>query len=263
MARALSLRSLACGVLVAALTVPAAGFAPQRGLNQVDGAPTGPRTGLIVGQVVDSTGAAVPEAIVQMSYAEILRGSADDPERPRDGGRGRAILFLRPAGRRLLHSSRPRKAMPAACTASAARMATVSACRSPKANGASDAKLTLWKYAVIGGTVLDEAGEPVIGVSVQALVKDVVAGARSTAPVNSTYLISDGHDRRSRHVPAVAVDAGAIRDRRALDTDDGAGGDAGPDQQRRRTAQRDVQGDTGDLAARPAAHACRSATSRC
>ena len=40
----------------------------------------------------------------------------------------------------------------------------------------TDVKLRLWKYAVIGGTVVDEAGEPVVGVAVRALVKDVVAG---------------------------------------------------------------------------------------
>ena len=40
----------------------------------------------------------------------------------------------------------------------------------------TDVKLRVWKYAVIAGTVVDEAGEPVVGVAVRALVKDVVAG---------------------------------------------------------------------------------------
>ena len=44
----------------AALTVVGVASAPQQGLNQAAGAPTGPRTGLIVGQVVDSTGAPIP-----------------------------------------------------------------------------------------------------------------------------------------------------------------------------------------------------------
>src|SRR5204863_3700861 len=40
----------------------------------------------------------------------------------------------------------------------------------------SDIKLRMWKYGVIAGTVMDEAGEPVVGVAVRALIKDVVAG---------------------------------------------------------------------------------------
>ena len=34
----------------------------------------------------------------------------------------------------------------------------------------------MWKYGAIAGTVVDEAGEPVVGVAVRALVKNVVAG---------------------------------------------------------------------------------------
>jgi hypothetical protein len=40
----------------------------------------------------------------------------------------------------------------------------------------TDVTLRVWKYAVIGGTVVDEAGEPVVGVAVRALVRRIVAG---------------------------------------------------------------------------------------
>ncbi len=40
----------------------------------------------------------------------------------------------------------------------------------------TDARLMLWKYAVIAGTVVDEAGEPVVGVTVQALSRDFLGG---------------------------------------------------------------------------------------
>ena len=40
----------------------------------------------------------------------------------------------------------------------------------------TDVTLRVWKYGVIAGTVVDEAGEPVVGVAVRALIKDVVAG---------------------------------------------------------------------------------------
>ena len=162
-------------LLLFALTVRAAGSAPQRGLNQVDGVPTGPRTGLIVGQVVDSTGAPVPEAIVQMSLPKY---AADLPTTPK--GRvmadqeGRFFFSDLPAGDYRIAATKDgygggeygqRRA-----TGSGQRFALAENERRV------DAKLTLWKYAVIGGTVTDEAGEPVIGVSVQALVKDVVNG---------------------------------------------------------------------------------------
>ena len=50
----------------------------------------------------------------------------------------------------------------------------------------TDVTLRVWKYGVIAGTVVDEAGEPVVGVAVRALIKDVVAGARGTATWKST-----------------------------------------------------------------------------
>ena len=40
----------------------------------------------------------------------------------------------------------------------------------------TDVKLGVWKYGAIAGTVVDEAGEPVVGIAVRALVKNVVAG---------------------------------------------------------------------------------------
>jgi hypothetical protein len=39
-----------------------------------------------------------------------------------------------------------------------------------------DVELRVWKHAVIGGTVVDEAGEPVVGIAVRALEKTVFAG---------------------------------------------------------------------------------------
>ena len=53
-----------------------------------------------------------------------------------------------------------------------------------------DARLTLWKYAVIGGTVVDEAGEPVVGVAVKALVRNVVNGRTKYGTVDAaSYLV--------------------------------------------------------------------------
>ena len=49
-------------------------------------------------------------------------------------------------------------------------------------------KLQVWKYAVIAGRVVDEAGEPVVGTAVRALIKNVVAG-RTVFGAPSSYLV--------------------------------------------------------------------------
>lgn len=46
----------------------------------------------------------------------------------------------------------------------------------------TDLELRMWKFAAIGGTILDEAGDPVVGTRVQALEKTFVAGRRRFAP---------------------------------------------------------------------------------
>ena len=51
----------------------------------------------------------------------------------------------------------------------------------------TDVKLTVWKYAVIAGTVVDEAGEPVVGVGVEALVKGIVGGRTRYGDVSSGW----------------------------------------------------------------------------
>ena len=61
-------------------------------------------------------------------------------------------------------------------TASARPGARASACLSPKGERLTDVTLRVWKYGVIAGTVVDEAGEPVVGIAVRALIKNVVAG---------------------------------------------------------------------------------------
>jgi hypothetical protein len=73
-----------------------------------------------------------------------------------------------------------RKAIPAAPTDSAAPQADTALLSAKRAAHGREAHTV--EMRVIGGTVVDEAGEPAIGVTVQALVKDVVAGRRGTAP---------------------------------------------------------------------------------
>jgi hypothetical protein len=131
---------------------------------------------MIVGQVVDAdTGAPIPEAIVLINLPKY---SAALPTTPRGrvmaDGEGRFFFAALPAGDYYLQASSTgyqwgvygqRKPMGAYLTL-------------PLAEGEqrTDVKLRLWKYAVITGTVLDEADEPVVGITVRALGRELVGG---------------------------------------------------------------------------------------
>ncbi len=59
----------------------------------------------------------------------------------------------------------------------------------------SDVKIALWRPAVIGGTVVDEAGEPLIGVRVEALRKQYDGGALQLVPWMSDLTDDQGDYR--------------------------------------------------------------------
>lgn len=201
----ISVNRVGIALLAAALTITAA-IPLAQVVVPTKGAPPGPRTGLIVGQVVDEAGAPVAEAIVQLTMPRYLPELATTPKgRVMADAEGRFFFSDLPAGDYALRASKEgyggggyeqRRA-----TASNQLFTLVEGERR------TDAKLTLWKFAVIGGTVLDEAGEPVIGVTVQALVPNTVAGrpafnSGGTANLNPDATTDDrGIFRLSRLVP--------------------------------------------------------------
>jgi hypothetical protein len=162
-------RRIAPVAIMLALTV--------RGAAQViptDGAPPGPRTGMIVGQVVDSAGAPVPEAIVNLSMPKYSENPTAPKGRVMADGEGRFFFTELPAGEYYLQAT---KAGYAPGTYGQRRpwgqsqRLTLGEGERP-----TDVTLRVWKYGAISGTVVDEAGEPVVGIAVRALIKDVVAG---------------------------------------------------------------------------------------
>ena len=166
-------RRVAFIALFLTVTIRAVTATPQ--IRTSTAAPEGPRTGMILGQVVDSAGSPVPEAIVQLTMPAFAFDLPSTPKgRVMADGDGRFFFMDLPAGEYFLSAS---KEGYAAGSYNQRRPSGPSG-RVPLREGEkrTDITLRVWKYAVIAGTVVDEAGEPAVGIAVRALVRDIVAG---------------------------------------------------------------------------------------
>jgi len=139
------------------------------------GAPSGPRTAMLVGQVLDATtGAPVSEAIVRLTMPKYFEDPTTPKGRVMADGEGRFFFTDLHPGEYFLHATKDGYAP----GTYGQRRAQGQSLLLTLAEGErlTDVTLRMWKHGVIAGTVIDEAGEPVVGVAVRALVKDVVAG---------------------------------------------------------------------------------------
>ena len=138
--------------------------------------PLGPRTGMIVGRVVDAaSGQAVGEAIVQLT----LRGYAESVPNSPNGrimadGDGRFFFSGLPPGEYHLYATKDGHAPGAYRQRRPSGPSEYVALAADERR--TDVEVPVWKYGVIGGTVVDEAGEPVVGITVRALPRSVIAG---------------------------------------------------------------------------------------
>ncbi len=137
--------------------------------------PTG--TGLIVGQVVDAlTGRGVADVGVTLVQSTYVRpGGAMAGSRPiLSDGEGHFVFRGLPAGVYKITARR------------AGYIESLFGASTPDGDGKSitladggrfaAATLRLWKFGAIGGTVVDDAGEPIINLQVRAFKRNLIAG---------------------------------------------------------------------------------------
>ncbi|HUF47667.1 MAG TPA: carboxypeptidase regulatory-like domain-containing protein [Vicinamibacterales bacterium] len=131
--------------------------------------PMGIGSGLIIGRAFEATsGQTIPGALVTLGLPGVapLRVLAD--------AEGRFAFRTLPVGRYSLTASKPGfvegaygRRRPAGPT---------QAIDLTEGQRALDANVPLWRYSALAGTVVDEQGEPVVGATVQALLRTTVAG---------------------------------------------------------------------------------------
>ena len=148
---------------VLALSFVALGAAAAAQMPPTGALPAG-GTGLIAGQVVDPyTGKPIPEVLVTLRV-----GTVTGPESPRvlADAQGRFVFINVPAGRYGVSGQK----------------AGYSGCAAARDFDVSDGQILTniiarcSKWAVLGGTVTDEAGAPVVGVRVDAYRKTISLG---------------------------------------------------------------------------------------
>jgi hypothetical protein len=160
-------------VLVFALAFPTLAAGPAAQSPQ--------RTSIIIGQVVDSgSGAPVPEAIVTLTPASRLATDTSSLLRLMADSEGRFVFIGLPAG---------------VVTMTATRLGYLPGAYGQRRPGGAGAELELqpgeqrddvaipmWKPAAITGTVTDEAGEPVVGITVNLLKRTMTSGQPTFTP---------------------------------------------------------------------------------
>lgn len=180
------LRTGTLALVTFAVATAAAQQAPQQ---TPPPAPPPVTTGLILGRTVDGTsGAAIGGAIVMLSGGPIVPPAANAaanpgapdpfsqfPIRVISDGSGRFVFHDLPPGVYSLMATKP-PYLSAAFGRSAPTDTFSQALVLAEGDRRGDVMLKFWKVATISGRVVDEAGEPVIGMDMRVLKRSTVNG---------------------------------------------------------------------------------------
>jgi protocatechuate 3,4-dioxygenase beta subunit len=162
-------------------------------------------TGLLMGQVVDSHGAGVSGAVVTLrggfetvALTIQTRAIAGGPQRALTTDDGRFVFFNLPAGSYAIEASKPgflpgafgrrRFGGPAQSIALAEGEKNI------------QVRIAMWEFATISGRVIDDVGEPAVGVQVRALRRVGEASRlRWTAVGDPAAMFADLTDDRGEY----------------------------------------------------------------
>ena len=196
--------ALAWSALAATALVAQSAPAPQSG--------PAPAAGLILGRTVDgTTGGPIGGAVVTISNAPPPTGSVSPANPPTTLGRlplralsdaaGHFVFHDLPKGSYTINASKPGYAD--GYFGRRSPVETVGLGGSPPQSlvlgdgeRRGDLTLSLWKAGSIGGTVVDETGEPAIGVQVRAFRRAIVAGRVRFNSLGNTYQTDDRGEYR-------------------------------------------------------------------
>ena len=163
------------------------------------------RDGVITGQVVDPSGRPVSAAVVTLSGTGVSaapgggRSGQAPPPRILTGADGRFVFDNLPAGRFGVAATKAGYADGSygrRRPGGTAQQITLS-----ETQRTAEAVIRMWKNAALGGTVTDEAGEPVVGVQLRVLANALAGGRRRFNAIGAAVTDDRGVYRFSNLVP--------------------------------------------------------------
>ena len=187
-------------------------------LLQSQPAPTPPpATALIVGRVVDAgTGGPVAGAILQVSGSSLPPTPGSPPPRVMTTAQGQFVIRGLQKGAVNLNVSKPGYLMASSGQLRPRGPSRPVTIESDDAH-VTDVVLRMWKFGSISGTVVDESGEPVPGVGVQAFDRNYFGGQARFVPSGSALTDDRGIYTIDNLVPGDYV-VGAVSTTSAVPT---------------------------------------------
>ncbi len=198
-------RTVALAWLVVVATSVGASSSP----DQQPASGSSPPTGLILGRTVDGvSGAPIGSAAVTIAMAPAPAAALSGPAVPSTLGRFPQRVLADAAGRFVLHDLPKGSYLLTASKGGYANGAygRRAASEDPQtlvfAEGERlEVTLSLWKDGAIGGTVVDEAAEPVVGVQVRAFRRTILGGHPVLSPFGGTAQTDDRGAYRIASLP--------------------------------------------------------------